>query len=161
VKHAKTLLAVQQFKDGEYLTALRALAELDINPARVLGLFPELVSGRLSTPRDKWVDLFGGKLANAGDPTNREPANTRDEASSEGAVPPVEPSDGEGTTLTTTLKSIEGYFGKKGPDDSAAEGHEVAAAKEKIKEKPDGKSLKFETVVVWLTCYPKISCRKQ
>ena len=35
--------------------------ELDTNPAKVIALYPDSISGRLSVPRAGWVPLFGGK----------------------------------------------------------------------------------------------------
>ena len=37
-----------------------AFIELDINPAKVVALYPEKVSGRLHVPPERWIPLFGG-----------------------------------------------------------------------------------------------------
>lgn len=52
--------AVAQFRAAQYADAINALLELNINPAKVVALYPESVSGRLAVPEDEWVELFGG-----------------------------------------------------------------------------------------------------
>lgn len=59
----KSLDAVSQFQEGEYDRALDLFVELNINPAKVISLYPEAVSGRLSVPREQWIQLFGGPTA--------------------------------------------------------------------------------------------------
>lgn len=54
---------MSQFQEGEYDRALDLFVELNINPAKVISLYPEAVSGRLSVPRDQWIPLFGGPTA--------------------------------------------------------------------------------------------------
>ena len=39
---------------------MNAFLELNINPAKIVALYPESVSGRLSVPDDGWIHLFGG-----------------------------------------------------------------------------------------------------
>ncbi|KAN0132921.1 hypothetical protein V8E53_009286 [Lactarius tabidus] len=56
----KSLDAVSQFQAGEYDRALDLFVELNINPAKVISLYPEAVSGRLSVPQGQWIQLFGG-----------------------------------------------------------------------------------------------------
>jgi hypothetical protein len=51
---------VSQFQAGEYDRALDLFVELNINPAKVISLYPEAVSGRLSVPQGQWIQLFGG-----------------------------------------------------------------------------------------------------
>jgi len=34
--------------------------ELDLNPAKVVALYPEIVAGRLAVPSERWIPLFGG-----------------------------------------------------------------------------------------------------
>jgi Vam6/Vps39-like protein vacuolar protein sorting-associated protein 39 len=149
VKLARTLFAVQQFKDGEYLTSLRSLAELEVNPARVLGFYPELISGRLSVPQERWVELFGGKSPTSEDgkpssPTNAQlgspdPGLPEDEAKVEGT--------GKGGAMGV-IKAIEGYIpisGKKNVEDSVADTKEDAVV-EQIQKKPEGRYLSDQRV---------------
>ena len=54
------LLAVSRFKAGDFDDAMNAFIELNINPAKVIALYPETVSGRLHVPPERWIPLFGG-----------------------------------------------------------------------------------------------------
>ncbi|KAJ7760728.1 hypothetical protein DFH07DRAFT_430267 [Mycena maculata] len=54
------LNAVAQFRSSQFDTALDTFIALDINPAKVVALYPEAVAGRLSVPQDAWIPLFGG-----------------------------------------------------------------------------------------------------
>jgi Vam6/Vps39-like protein vacuolar protein sorting-associated protein 39 len=56
----KALVAVSQFLTGEFDRALDLFVELNINPAKVISLYPETISGRLSVPREQWIEMFGG-----------------------------------------------------------------------------------------------------
>jgi len=39
---------------------MKTFTELEINPAKVIALYPESISGRLATSPDRWIELFGG-----------------------------------------------------------------------------------------------------
>lgn len=41
--------------------AINIFIELDINPAKIISLFPPAISGRLAQPQTKWIQLFGGE----------------------------------------------------------------------------------------------------
>ncbi|KAG6333670.1 hypothetical protein ID866_5413 [Astraeus odoratus] len=56
----RALNAVAQFRTGKYDDAINTFLELDLNPAKVVALYPERVAGRLSVPQDDWIPLFGG-----------------------------------------------------------------------------------------------------
>ncbi|KAF8637825.1 hypothetical protein AX16_010742 [Volvariella volvacea WC 439] len=56
----RALNAVSQFKAGQYDVAIDTFSELDLNPAKVVALYPESIAGRLSVPREMWIQLFGG-----------------------------------------------------------------------------------------------------
>lgn len=58
--HIRALRAVSQFRLGQFNDAIDSFLELDLNPAKVLALYPERVAGRLSVPQDDWIPLFGG-----------------------------------------------------------------------------------------------------
>ncbi|KAF9236310.1 hypothetical protein BU15DRAFT_89236 [Melanogaster broomeanus] len=57
------LNAVSQFRAGKYDDAINLFLELDVNPAKVVALYPERVAGRLAVGREEWVALFGGPTA--------------------------------------------------------------------------------------------------
>lgn len=52
--------AVSQFREGKFDDAIDTFIDLDFNPAKVVALYPESVSGRLSVPKDQWIHLYGG-----------------------------------------------------------------------------------------------------
>ncbi|TCD70216.1 Vacuolar morphoproteinsis protein 6 [Steccherinum ochraceum] len=56
----RALHAVSQFRSGHYKDAIDLFIELNINPAKVVALYPESVAGRLSVPQSEWIPLFGG-----------------------------------------------------------------------------------------------------
>ncbi|KAG9051519.1 Vacuolar morphogenesis protein 6 [Tulasnella sp. UAMH 9824] len=59
--HIRGLHAVSVFSEGKYMEAIKTFIDLDINPAKVVALYPETIAGRLSVPRHKWIELYGGK----------------------------------------------------------------------------------------------------
>jgi hypothetical protein len=71
----KALDAVSQFRAGEFDGALDSFVKLNINPAKVISLYPESISGRLSVPRNQWTQMFGG-------PTPKAPRETTTSSSS-------------------------------------------------------------------------------
>lgn len=62
---AMALDAVSQFRSAEFDRALDSFVKLNINPAKVISLYPESISGRLSVPREHWIQMFGGPTPNA------------------------------------------------------------------------------------------------
>lgn len=61
----KALNAVSRFRAGEFDRALELFVKLNINPAKVISLYPESISGRLSVPRGQWIKMFGGPTPKA------------------------------------------------------------------------------------------------
>ncbi|KAK2460159.1 hypothetical protein APHAL10511_007838 [Amanita phalloides] len=59
-KQTRILNAASQFKASNYDAAIDTFTELDLNPAKVVALYPESVSGRLAVPAIRWIPLFGG-----------------------------------------------------------------------------------------------------
>lgn len=60
-RHIRGLRAVQMFQEGQFEKAIEMFLELDMNPARVIALYPESIAGRLAMPKDRWIELFGGE----------------------------------------------------------------------------------------------------
>ena len=56
----QTLHAVALFAQGEYDAAINIFINLDINPAKVVALYPEEIAGRLAVPESGWIELHGG-----------------------------------------------------------------------------------------------------
>ncbi|KAF8626612.1 hypothetical protein AX17_006530 [Amanita inopinata Kibby_2008] len=59
-KQLRILNAVSQFKSSNYDAAIDTFTELDLNPAKVVALYPESIAGRLAISAEKWIPLFGG-----------------------------------------------------------------------------------------------------
>ncbi|KAG2145393.1 uncharacterized protein EDB93DRAFT_1288619 [Suillus bovinus] len=60
--HIRALHAVSQFRLGKFDDAINSFIELDLNPAKVVALYPERIAGRLSVSPDNWISLFGGPV---------------------------------------------------------------------------------------------------
>ncbi|KAH9856486.1 hypothetical protein C2E23DRAFT_865919 [Lenzites betulinus] len=56
----RALQAVTNFRNVKYDDAINAFLDLNINPAKVVALYPESISGRLAIPQEEWIPLFGG-----------------------------------------------------------------------------------------------------
>ncbi|KAH6909213.1 rab guanyl-nucleotide exchange factor [Coprinopsis sp. MPI-PUGE-AT-0042] len=56
----RALNAVAQFRDGHFDQAIDTFIELDFNPAKVVALYPETISGRLAVSQERWIPLYGG-----------------------------------------------------------------------------------------------------
>ncbi|KIY43844.1 hypothetical protein FISHEDRAFT_67630 [Fistulina hepatica ATCC 64428] len=54
------LNAVSQFREGQYDTAIDTFLGIDLNPAKVMALYPASTAGRLAVPPERWTVLFGG-----------------------------------------------------------------------------------------------------
>ena len=48
------------FRSKKFDDAINIFIELDINPAKVVALYPQEIAGRLSVPQKGWIPLFGG-----------------------------------------------------------------------------------------------------
>ena len=58
----RALNAVSQFRVGKFDEAIDTFIDLDFNPAKVVALYPEAVSGRLAVPSERWIPLYGGPI---------------------------------------------------------------------------------------------------
>jgi hypothetical protein len=67
--HIRALNAVSQFRAAKFDEAINTFIDLDFNPAKVVALYPESVSGRLAVPPDAWITLYGGPASVDEDPT--------------------------------------------------------------------------------------------
>jgi hypothetical protein len=51
---------VQDFAKGQFQAAIETFLVFNVNPALVISLYPSnTISGKLHTPRDQWMELFG------------------------------------------------------------------------------------------------------
>ncbi|WVQ77396.1 hypothetical protein IAR50_007081 [Cryptococcus sp. DSM 104548] len=56
------LQSLQLFAQGQYQTALESFARHNVNPAKVLALYPKgSIAGKLAVGREEWMALFGGE----------------------------------------------------------------------------------------------------
>lgn len=98
------LHAVSQFRTAQYIPAITAFLELNINPAKVVALYPENVSGRLAEPEEEWIHLYGGPA-----PTKVESSETKqslaDDAASIGQVSETEHQESLPTSPTNPHRS--------------------------------------------------------
>lgn len=60
IRTVRALHAVSQFRLGHFTEAINTFISLNTNPAKVVALYPETISGRLAVPEDEWIPLFGG-----------------------------------------------------------------------------------------------------
>ncbi|KAH7884496.1 hypothetical protein F5I97DRAFT_2037539 [Phlebopus sp. FC_14] len=143
----RLLNAVSQFRVGNYDDAIDTFIELNLNPAKVVALYPEHISGRLSVPQDGWIQLFGG-------PTNPSPkqedamsinsSDTSKEASKEKMIERSPSPTGSVRARTKTS------FGALLP--SASKDDDVAFSSGRKKGRPiDGFSRSVETLWRYLT----------
>jgi hypothetical protein len=58
--HIRALNAVANFRASHFDDAINTFIELDLNPAKVVALYPETIAGRLSVSPHRWISLFGG-----------------------------------------------------------------------------------------------------
>lgn len=59
---------MSQFGAAKFDDAINTFIDLDFNPAKVVALYPEPVSGRLAVPPDAWITLYGGQSPIEEDP---------------------------------------------------------------------------------------------
>ena len=68
---------MSQFRLGKFDDAINSFLELDLNPAKVVALYPERIAGRLSVPPDDWIPLFGGPANASLTPKNDDAMSTK------------------------------------------------------------------------------------
>ncbi|CAE6446777.1 unnamed protein product [Rhizoctonia solani] len=71
-KRIQGLRGVQLFQEGQYEQAVEIFLGLDMNPAKVIALYPDSISGRLAAPREKWIELFGGEVEKVSETEEKE-----------------------------------------------------------------------------------------
>lgn len=83
IRTIRALHAVQIFAHGSYDEAINIFLELDVNPAKVIALYPESVSGRMCVRREEREGLFlsgwgGNKDGKDGDDVKAEKVDDAD-----------------------------------------------------------------------------------
>ena len=127
---------MSQFSEGLFDEAINTFIELDINPAKVVALYPESIAGRLSVPKEKWFSLHGGHPP-------REPKGfeTSPTASLETSTVAVVEGQDHAETQSLLHGSLRGRW-KVGLDrlvpGMAQKDDDTASVSAKAKEKPGG-----------------------
>lgn len=95
---------------------MNAFLELNINPAKIVALYPESVSGRLSVPEEDWIHLFGGPApevrsdkSSGNEPGNLKSSESGSEHPEPASGPPARPPSPQGSIrglLRTGLDSV-------------------------------------------------------
>jgi Vam6/Vps39-like protein vacuolar protein sorting-associated protein 39 len=83
------LNAVAQFKAAKFDEAINTFIELDLNPAKVVALYPEVIAGRLAVPRNGWIVLYGGPDVGDDSSSHSSEESTKEDSQE----PPVQPAD--------------------------------------------------------------------
>ncbi|KAJ7645378.1 hypothetical protein B0H17DRAFT_450082 [Mycena rosella] len=108
VTRIRGLNAVSQFRASQFDTAIDTLIALDVNPAKVVALYPEAVAGRLSVPQDHWIPLFDGPMPAAGVDDDSTPSTP---SLSESAPKDKEAADASATHERAATEALEGLIG--------------------------------------------------
>lgn len=123
----RALNAVSEFHAGKFDVAIDAFIELDITPAKVVALYPEVVAGRLAVPQSKWISLFDGPEAppahDAGGETPPSRSSIHSSTADKENPPTVdapEATSGTTGTLRGRLKGLGALIGQTVADDSAS-----------------------------------------
>jgi Vam6/Vps39-like protein vacuolar protein sorting-associated protein 39 len=120
----RALLAVSQFRSAKYAEAMNAFLELNINPAKIVALFPESVSGRLSVPEEDWIHLFGGPASEMKSDTSSSTGEAGDNGTeSVDAALPTRPPSPQGSIrglLRSGLESVRPVARKEDELETAA-----------------------------------------
>ncbi len=136
----RALHAVSEYRAGRFKDAISAFIDLNINPAKVVALYPESIAGRLSVPQEEWIPLFGGprkSLKSESAPvsqgaTDETPAEAED---SDAGLPPPRPPSPVGSVREAIRTGLETIVSAVSNDD------ETASVRSKRKEPPKGKFL--------------------
>ena len=126
-RQIRSLQAVDQFRNAKYDDAINAFLELDINPAKVVALYPESIAGRLSVPQDEWMPLFGGPQPSKPEPPATPKASAEDASKSPGleSVPRSADSPPRAPTPSGSIRGalrtgLEGLVSAARDDDAAS-----------------------------------------
>lgn len=60
-RELRTLHGLELFKMGKFEEAIDVFTELELNPCKVLCLFPKEISGDLCREKDSWEEIVGGR----------------------------------------------------------------------------------------------------
>ncbi|KAK7032798.1 rab guanyl-nucleotide exchange factor [Favolaschia claudopus] len=134
------LNAISQFRAAQFDTAIDTLIALDVNPAKVVALYPEAVAGRLSVPQDSWIPLFGGPAHTVEDNDSNSPVPSLNEslkdAHDAAPHPPADVLENLGISATGTirgrLKGLSAFLPSAHKDDDRASIRQEAKPKQAV-----------------------------
>jgi Vam6/Vps39-like protein vacuolar protein sorting-associated protein 39 len=101
-----------------------AFIKLEVNPAKVVALYPPSIGGRLSVPEEEWIPLFGGPTPIV--PTPEAPVPARVPETKEGGSPASgsvaerAASPGRGSIRGTLKSGLDAISAALKDDDSAS-----------------------------------------
>ncbi|PIL35798.1 hypothetical protein GSI_02528 [Ganoderma sinense ZZ0214-1] len=154
-KQIRALQAVDHFRQAKYDQAIDAFLELDINPAKVVALYPESVAGRLSVPQDEWIPLYGGPKPKSPDSPSAPPTTHADNAqkpeqeggpASMSSPSPLRGTPPQGSVRGVLKTGLEGLVSTGKDDDDAASIRSVRRPP-----KPDNFHRSIETLMRYLS----------
>ncbi|KAH8100006.1 hypothetical protein BXZ70DRAFT_939950 [Cristinia sonorae] len=134
----RALHAVSEFKAGHFKDAINLFIELNINPAKVVALYPESVAGRLSVPQDEWIPLFGGPRphleTSSSHGSKEDVATTNEDPPASTSTPPRPPSPHGSIRGMGMLKTgFDTLMSAARKDDDTASIRSITKRKEKDK----------------------------
>lgn len=138
---------MSEYRAGKFSDAITAFIDLNVNPAKVVALYPESISGRLSVPQEEWIPLFGGPRkaikSETGSPHKESTGPTGSAVADPSSPPPRPPSpvDSVRDILKTGLETIVSAVAK---DD------DTASVQSRKKGPPKGNSPFYSIFVFWL-----------
>lgn len=127
-----------QFRAAQYDDAINMFIDLEINPAKIIALYPENIAGRLSVPPHEWIPLFGGPKPPS-PPASPPPPNEgdREETPSQTVASPRDSSP-KGSVRGTVKSGVDAVKSAAAKDDDAASIRSVGSRR-----KPPQKGLYF------------------
>ncbi|KAE9401526.1 hypothetical protein BT96DRAFT_956547 [Gymnopus androsaceus JB14] len=128
----RALNAIAEFQAGQFDRAIETFTELNINPAKVVALYPESISGRLSISPEKWIELYGGPKQRSPSihssvedseidgETTKEASHERSFTATSEMLDNLGLTGGTGTMIRGRLKGLGALMGAGKEDDAAS-----------------------------------------
>ncbi|KAJ7236270.1 hypothetical protein B0H12DRAFT_1026995 [Mycena haematopus] len=152
------LNAISQFRASQFDTAIDTLIALDVNPAKVVALYPEAVAGRLSVPQDSWIPLFGGPAQTGVDHESNSSTSSLNESPKDGADAAHHVADvlenlaiPTSGTIRGRLKGLGAFLPSAYKDDDRASIRRESKPKQTTNVPPDDLPRSVETLLKYLT----------
>lgn len=124
----RALHAVALFRNGDYDYAINTFIELDINPAKIIALFPRDISGRLFVESNRWIQLFGGPEKS--NETQTKSAKSDSEVGTRSRSGSLRPASPAGSVRVKRKSTVEGLI-----QSSAVKDDDAVSISGRMKEK--------------------------